>query len=420
MPHLSRLLLIAAASGLLAGSVARAQGSLSPSLSPNLSNPLSESTSTQGFDSQFDPSTSNLTNPDMHTAVSDDTHSQLLGSAISPLDNAFVSSAVQTAPHTDTLTDSQATIGANSFSFGGRRNQSFSAGGTSGMAAGLAARQGALEGFGGSSAAFTGGVSGKAAFSGQTSSITSAGTALGFSGEGIPIPTTHSGIGPSQTLALANGTTEPASGYYATDPVLSGSANGYQTDLELTGDMPSPSSETSGFFAEGSPPVRYYQYDDGQTPPISVAALPGPVLGVAPEYTPNPSGFPDSTKGLAGLAPEAMNERSPFDSTTNPSNSPFAPVSEGNIYALTTLLNPNLHAAPASRARASFEEVERRAQEQRLTHGVSISQSASIYRQDLRNYREDTGRRRRPTLQDLENQNQVRSHASLMQSTPIR
>ncbi len=410
--HTCRSALSLAAAVLLAGS-AYAQESLSPGLSPGLSGSLSDSTATSGFNTSFDASTASLTNPDLRTDVSDDTHSQLLGSAISPLDNSYANFAAQTAPMTSTLTNSQSVTGFGNFSFGGRHSQSFASTGTAGTLEAAAARRSSLAGFG-TQAGFATTAGGRAAFSGQTSSL-DAGTHVGFSGEGVAIPKTVSGAGPAQTLVSSGASTggaDLASGYNAVDPVLSGDKQ--EADLELAGDMGSPSTQTGAFFAEAEPVERQFQFDDGQTPPSRIAAHPGSILGVAPEYAPNPSGFPDSTRGLAGLAQETSNSASPFAPAGKPGNSPFAPVSEGTVFGLSTPLNPSLHNLSGRPATGSFEAVEHRAQEQRLTHGVSISDSFNAYQQDRRDYHQSVGRRRSPTLQELENTNrQGSSHATI-------
>ncbi len=411
-----RSLLLAALAILLASHSAFAQDSgFGESFSPGLSDPLSESSATSGFNSVFDPSTANLTSGNIHSDISDDTHSQLAGSSISPLDNSYVSSSTQAAPQTGTLSNSQALTGFNNYSFGGRRSRTFSSTGAAGTIEAATERQSAMAGFG-IQTGFASTAGGREAFSGQRSSA-SAGAAAGFSGEGVSIPTTVTGPGAAQTLA-STGSADPIGGYNATDPVLSGDKN--EADLELAGDAASPSSQTGTFFAETEPAERQFQFDDGQTPPISVPAHAGGILGTAPEYAPNPSGFPDSTKGLAGLAAETSNSTSPFAPASKPGETPFAPVSDGTVFGLTTLLNPNLHRLPNDSEKGSFEAVEHRAQEQRLTHGLTISQSSGIYQQDLRNYREHVGHRHSPTLEELENANRQGSSHSTMKEPVIR
>ena len=409
-------MLVAVLFVLAASRSVRAQDSLSPSLSAGFSDSLSQSTSTSGFDQAFDPSTANLTAPDLHTDVSDDTHSQLLGSAFSPLANSYASFSAQTAPTTATLTNSQSVTGFGNYSFGGRRSQNFASTGIAGSAAAIAARQTSLGGFG-ASPAFSSAYAERAAFSGQTQA-SSTGTSLGFSGEGIPNARLSSGsgipgAGISQVLAAAGGA-DPRLGLLFGDPVLTGINP--QADLQMGGDMASPSTATSAFFAEETPQEREFQYDDGQTPPLKTYVRAGSVMQTAPEYGPNPTGFPDSTKGLAGLATESSNAASPFVGSSRLNESPFAPVSDGTVYGFSTRLNPSLKNLSGQREAGSFEAAERRAQEMRLTHGLNISQSSELYQQDLRNYRQGIGRRRHsPTLQELEsttNRNQNDSNSS--------
>ncbi len=339
---------LAAALALVLGP-ARAQAqstSLSPSIGESVSGSLTEESQTSGFNSTFDSSTSNLTNSTVHTDISDPTHSQLLGSALTPFDSAYVSGSVDTAPQPGVLTDAQAAVGAPGGSFGsGSRNQIFTAGGFAAQSA--ASRAVALNSLGQGSmrSAFSSGASSRAMFSGAASS--SAGRALSFSGEGIPVPQTQTGVGATQTtLQLNKG--DRAEGFYATDPVLSGSTAGYEADLQLYGDLPLPSAQTGVFFADSSGVATpQYQYDDGQTPSLyarSVAA--GQIIGSSPDYGVSPFGFPDSTRGLAGLASEAVNAVSPLERLGGAGSSSLASGNEGLSFSSTLHLIPNLRTQP--------------------------------------------------------------------------
>ncbi len=378
-----------------------AQDELSPSLSGSLGDSYSQSTSTSGFNGTFDPETSSLTNGDYHTDVSDPTHSQLLGSALTPANNPYASFSVDTAPQTGILTDAQSLVDAGGFYFGGRRARSFTAGAGAAPLTTTGAGQAASAGFGLGTmgAAFANGVSGRAAFSGQTAS--SPGTALSFSGEGIPVPITENGVGVRQTTASLYGV-QPSTTFLATDPVLSGDESGYEADLEILGDVAPPLVQAGQFFSPSTPtlPARF-QYDDGQTPLRTPPEISGLVIGTPPEYGPSPSGFPDSTKGLAGLLPEAANGVSIFAPPGGAEASPFAPVSEGTVYGLHLTLNPNLHAPPLSEPVGVFQILERRAREQRIIHGMSISQASTIYQDDLRKYQRSLGRQPRKSTLDV-------------------
>ncbi len=371
-------------------------GSVSGSLSDNLSSSFSDENETEGFDSTFDSESSSFINPTLHTDISDPTHSSLEGSAISPVDNSYLSASVSNTPQTSILSDAQSAVGAFSGGFGGRRSQIFTAGG--GARGSSVASVSATSSFGLASmeTAFSGGTSGRAAFSGTTANT--AGTALSFSGEGIPVPPTVSGIGVTQMVVSSSSLRDPnretaSDAYYALDPVLSGSDAGSEGDTELLGDMAEPSSQTGQFFAEYAGPTEaQYEFDDGQTPLRSFTATPTNGLAAAPDYGPSPSGFPDSTRGLAGLPSELSNATSPLSGPANLSGSPFPDVSGGNYYGLTLRFAPSLHAQPAYKPTFNFEAVERREQEQRLLHGASISESSEIYAQDLRKYQRMRGR----------------------------
>ena len=401
---------------LLANGSAHAQGSLSPGLSPSLSDPLSASSSIGGYDTTFGPDAGTITGNELRTGVSDPTNSQLLGSAISPLDNSYANSSVSTSPQTGTLTDAQQAVGSRDPSFGVHYSQGFSPTSTLSQAASFTGRQVASGSFGTAStqSAFTASASGKPLTKAADAAPS---TTSGELGQGVSTQASLLGID------MMMQTSSPGSGlsYYATDPVLTGSTSGYEADLELAGDMASPSSQTGGFFAESTAAQVRFQYDDGQTPSRDPVPAPGQISGAAPEYAPSPSGFPDSTKGLAGLPTEASNQTSPFRSLSNPStSSPFAPVSDGTVYGLTLRFNPNLHALPAPAA-GSFEAYERRAQEQRIMQGYSISQASSAHQQDLREYQSRNGKgQRRSTRPDFSNQSGQGYRQELMGVPKVR
>ncbi len=381
----------------------------------SLSDPVTAASTPQdGFNATFNASTASLTNPSLHTGVSDPTHSQLLGSSLSPADyEAYQSSSPETAPRTGIQTDAQSTAGASDAFFGGRQNRSFSGAGSF-----VGGRQSARETAGvlSTEAALTGTLSAHAAFSGLGPASTT--SQIGFSGQSVGLPAARTGPGAVQTLATT-GSADQNSGYYAKDPVLTGSSSGFETGPELKGDMPSPSVETAAFFGGTGSTREQFQFDDGQTPPLSKPLTPGQILGVAPAYQAAAGGFPDSTKGLAGLPSEVELGISPFALSTNPDAPPFAPVSEGTVFAPKTQLSPNLHMQPLNPL-GSFEVYERRLQAQRLTHGLSISEAAAAKQEDLRNFQRSRNRAGRRSTLTMPNQGVPGYQPELMGSPAIR
>ncbi len=378
-----------------------AQDSLSPGISSGLSDSISQSSQTAGFNGALDPSSANLTSGNVHTDVNDATHSQLLGSALSPIDIFTVNSAPQTASKNEVLTDAQQAVGAGNPLFGGKANRTFTPGGSAGVEAAANGRRMSAANFGMQTmqAAFTGGVDARAAFSNATT--TNAVAVSAFSGNGITQPRTVTGIGVTQNLVSTNGSNS-ASTYDATDPVLSNSTSGYTADLQMNGDIASPASVVGNEYATDLAPEQSYQYDDGQTLRSVVQNRPGMVIGTAPEYEVPSGGFSDSTKGLAGLPSEASLSVSPFQSLHNPETSPFAPVSEGNVFGIQTGLHPDLHRMVSPAPFGSFERFERRAQQQRMHAGLSISQSSSLREQDRRAYQHRTEHRHRSSSVTLQ------------------
>ncbi len=379
-----------------------AQGSLSSGLSSGLSDSISQSSQTAGFNGAIDPSSANLTSDSIRADVNDATHSQLLSSALSPVDLFTVNSTPQTASSHEVLTDAQQAVGAGNSFLGGRANHTFTPGGSAGVEAAANSRRMSAANFGTQSmqAAFTGGINARAAFSNATT--TNIAAAPAFSGNGIAQPRTTTGIGLTQNLISTNGP-DATSTYNATDPVLSNSTSGYNADLQITGDIPSPSSVVGNEYAIDFAPEPSYQYDDGQTSQNVVQTRPGFVIGSAPEYGVPSGGFPDSTKGLAGLPPEGSLSASPFQQLRNLESSPFAPVSDGTVYGIQAGLHPDLHRMVSAAPLGSFARYERRAQQARMHAGLNISQSSSLREQDRRDYQRRAEHRRRPSSVTLEN-----------------
>ncbi len=363
------------------------------SLSPSLSDPLTSDNQTEGFDSSFDSGAGSFTAATLHTDISDPTHSQLLGSSLTPMDPAYVSPYVDTAPRTGVVTDAQSVVGAYGAHSGSRLGQSFSPGAS--VAGSQMMRQSAA-GISSMQASFAGARMGRASssdFSGASSA-----TALAPSGPALSSTSLPSGPGTVQApqasgsgISKAN---QSSTAYYATDPVLTGSTAGYEGDLGLNGDLPAPNTQTAGFFAEASSrdSLPIYAFDDGQTPALAgIPSTSGSILPTALDYGPSPTGFSDSTRGLAGLASEASNAMSPL-SAPRENGGLAASGGEGVSFAPTLHLVPSLHTAPVVRPSLNFEAVERHEQEQRILHGMSISQASEIYKEDLRKYQRLAGR----------------------------
>lgn len=360
------------------------------SFSPSLATPIVQSTSTSGFNAVFDPSSSSLTNGELHTDISDPTHSQLLGSVLSPANIPAVNGNVDSLPQTGILSDAQlaAQYGAGGFAI--RRDSAFAARATS-------------NGFGGAGEAQSfrgngyGGVNTRMAFTGTGVTPNSlASPASSFSGA---TATSYGGNATSYDLdprlrssqrvdALGTSTTLTL----AVDPVLTGALSGMDAGTQVQDEIPKPSTQTSQFFSSSAPVRANFAYEDGQTPPSWVDQTPGVVLGAAPYYGVASSGFPDSTRGLAGLAPESDALVSPLE-RADTGVSPLASSIAAGGGGLRQRLNPNLHASPAPFPPQSFEAFERKAQDQRLVSGLSISQSSMVYQKDLRDYQRRGQRR---------------------------
>ena len=394
------------------------ESSLSDPLSPNLSIP---ETQNDGFDSSFEPAAEGFTNNDIHSDVQDPTHSQLTGSALTPMTGASVQSYSYASINTGVMTDSQMVVGQSDFNFGGKRSQLFSPG--SSIPSASASRLSAMEtlGSGSAEAAFNGTAGSRLSETSQSGTGTAG---RSFSGEGATVPKVEQGAGPKQFLS-STGAPVAEGAYVATDPVLTGSTSGYETESQLGGTAP-PTTQVEQTFADQITPESRFQYDDGQTPALTSDPKPGSVgtgAGAVIEYTPSPSGFPDSTRGLAGLPSQQSLDISPFPSLS--SGSLFSPpaVSEGTVFGLKVTLNPTLHPVETAVAAPSIGLLiasERRAEMQRVASGMALSDSAALYRQAIEGYRRARGGRRPRTLEELDSPNRQTSRSDLVPQRTIR
>ncbi len=402
--------LLAMLCGLFAG-VAHAQ-SLSPSISGSIGDSFAQDTAISGLDSTFGGDAASIQGSDTHTDVSDPTHAQLLGSALTPMASSYINSTADTPPLTYSLSDAQVAVQAGTVSSGGHRSQAFVAGATATGAAAMASRQAAISSLGTSSmqAAFAGVTGSRAAFSGQSALSSATPSFSGESGNSTaPFPgqTMFGGGGagsvgssgmtqlpqnPASSLASTSLAAGSSSGFYATDPVLTGQS-GLTASLQLGNDAPTPSAEVGTFFADPSPlQPPQFQYDDGQTSPLPGGPRAGQVLGASPEYMASTTGFSDSTRGTAALPTELSNATSPLErSAAGLGASPFRSLSDGLSFAVPTGVTPSLHQAEAespARTYEAFAAYERRAQQQRILRGATVSEADSMRREDLRNYQQ--------------------------------
>ena len=395
----------------------------------SVSGSLADDTPDSGLTADFDPD-GGFTQGDLHTDVSDPTHSQLLGSALSPSDFSFTSADVFANVNSSTLTDAQSAVDVSDLpGGGGARNQTFAAGSSSATAASSERQDSRLAFASGTlTAAFSGGES-KSAFSGLSVQLTHVG-GQSFSGQGVALPPATTGVGPTQTLVQTSGTGEAQQSsagqesdgqgvYYATDPVLTGQAETSIPSLQLGTQIPSPTLQVSGLFLEpAAQAVPQYEYDDGQTPQTAAsrAPIPGAILSEPPDYIEAASGFPDSTMGTAALPTEASNFVSPLVTLKDPEASPFPAVSDGNVFGVKAGLHPSLHHLRQTPLHSSFRDYERKAQEERLLHGMSITEAQQFYQADLRSFQEAGNGERKSTIQPF-GSNQDQNQTPITQTT---
>lgn len=378
------------------------------SLSAPISDQLSTESVTDGFDSSFDAESSSLTNPFLRTDISDPTNAQLLGSSISPLDaGVYVPGSGFIAPDTTVLTDAQQAVSQFDPYFGGRQSKAFAVGGALNFRAERNSRQSGAGSFsaGSEQASFADGTSGRAAFSAQTATQTSA---TAFSGEGAAVDDGLSLSLPAPEASLAATSPTFAGGAaIAADPALlvAEAVNPSAGDApDADGALAQPSAQVGQFFATSDAMPAESQFDDGQTPLLRSAALPGRVLPTLVQYGPAPGGFSDSTKGLAGSPSADAGLLSPLDRRlVGTADSPFPPISDGEVFSHTDTLSPNLHASPQEKVRVPISVVKQRlrmAQQKRVLSGMPLSDAEQVYQKELLDY-ERYGSQGRSRLPDL-------------------
>ncbi|RRA49679.1 hypothetical protein D1Y84_16775 [Acidipila sp. EB88] len=386
-------------------SVAKAQQTPT-SISDGLSSPVGDTDLGEG--TQI-PSVTFTGNAE-HSNVNDPTHSQLEGSQLSAtaLSSATVSPYVDATPNIGVLTDAQSTMDRGGGG-GGLRNPLFS-NQPSTMSA-FAARPQLL----GSAARDPRSPDDPSDLGNiyARQRLPDYGTNQAFSGVGVVVPTTPSGVGYS-SLYPTSGSTVTQDVYFLSDPVISGIDNGYQVHPVVTSDtFAEPSSQVATTFAMNSGDATNFQFDDGQSPSLQPPLHVGEVQrsSLEPAYVSSPTGFPDSTRGMAGSPLEATYAHSPLEPSASPSISPFAPVSGGSFYGQRYSFQPSLHKASSILATNDLWTAEREARRDSITNGTSIMDNLERERQSTREAENRAaGRRHRKTLQELDTPNQQQAY----------
>ena len=358
--------------------VARAQfdDAFGSSLDPGLGASLYASDQQQGFSFNFDQSTANFANPSYHTAISDPLHTYQMDSGISSKYDPLAPSTIYATPFAYTLTTSDAAFGLNDLSRG-EHSLRFAAG-----VQNLLGRTGSLGpqraqptiGANALGAAFSGGLGTSAEFSGNPFRRESS-AGIGAPADALTASAVSSGIAPETQPMATAAPLSPASGMGAA--TVSGSDMASSTgivtaDLELGQPIPSPVADAASFYGESASAAPLagigssseLPLDDETIGQLSVAP-PRPLL-----YTASTSGFSDSTRGNAALPPDSALSSSPFGSPVSVvAASPFAPVSEGNVFGVHESVSPNLHAVPMLPTPPSFRSFERHLQQERIASG---------------------------------------------------
>jgi hypothetical protein len=178
-----------------------------------------------------------------------------------------------------------------------------------------------------------------------------------------------------------------------------------------------PTSEAAGFFMTSATEPVAHQFDDGVTPLLRSPLEPGGhLLPLAFEYSAPENGFPDSTLGLAGLpldtseihAPGGLKITSDFGS---------ADSSSGLSFEMKTEFAPNLYAVTPIRAIAHFRATQDRIFEQNILNGMNVTQAELARRKALATYSKN-GHGVSKSRRDLLNQPDQGNSQSLLPDTP--
>ena len=350
---------------------------MAQTISPSISGSLAEQSDTAGLESNFGQGAS--IGQTFHLDVTDQTHSDLSASAMTPEDRA---SALGTAG---------GFVGANgsarSGSSFGARSGAVSGFETSGFGR-MEARD--ADGFGQSA--------GGAAFR-----VTMGASARALGNAGHPSASnSHSsetgtllGSQPTQT-GEGNGYAETATSYASSniDPVLMPVNGGSSADLFGVPILiaASPLAEASSFFNTENPLPAQYQFDDGVTPQLFFAPLPGRLLTVNANYSPADNGFPDSTLGHAGLPLETAELHAYGDSAPE-KETVFPPVSDGTVFGIRGGISRNLFAHPKARGGASIEGQLNRLYEMRIMNGMNVTDAETKRAEALALYRRNPNKK---------------------------
>jgi hypothetical protein len=356
------------------------------SLSPSLSDSLAPDSTETGFDATY-ASGAGTIGETFHEDVTDATHSDLFGTSMSPLSQGASPSG---------------TVNASSDSYGQRTDalqlSDSNAGGSRGGGGGSAFRSSAFGAAGSTGTDGFGLASASSAF--RPTMLT--GTAMRTAGRAAGGTANSQGMGPGSSGVAPAGGRQASGTSSATDagelsagvdPVLLPVNQG--TD-SMGGDIltsESPAAEAAGFFSTATMP-RQTQFDDGVTPSLSVARIPGSMEPVMSEYSHAENGFPDSTQGTAASPLMTAEIHAPHGLTTRaPSSS--APDTDGNLFALKTGVSRDLFATAGSaitataRARAAID----RQFEQSVINGGDLADAEAARRLALQSLRSRSARR---------------------------
>jgi hypothetical protein len=389
-------------------------------LPDGVSTQVSESDQQQGFDTSFESSDSNLSDPELRTDISDPTHSVLENSTSSALVNGYADSYAETQPRTQVLTDAQQAVSFGDSSFGGSQSRAFTTqafGGT-----GLSRRlSGASPSIGSGASAFPTSISARAAFSSQTAQPLRTNDA--FAGRGItadaaPADPSYSGAYSVAPVSLPDGTRA----VLQSDPAFTNVSTNLTGPIDTTDDLPQPTVAAAAFFARQATTPPQTQFDDGQTPLLAPALEPGRVIGQQLEYANSSTGFSDSTRGLAGLPLEAAQAYSPLERSPTMVESPFPAVSSGEVFGQRLYLLPDLHTQESSEPQVNLTALRvklRQAEQKRIFLGMSPGRAEQIYRLEFKQALQKA-RQPRTDLPELSDQGEQSRSAQPMQDNVIR
>jgi hypothetical protein len=358
---------------------------------PTLSTSLSDQSNTTGLDTSYAEGAGAL-GTTFHSDVTDATHSDVFGTAMSPsVDEFSISNNVNA--YSDSYAPQEDALQLSTLNGGGSRTPGDSSFSNSSFGSGPSS----VSGFGKGT--------GEVAFRPTSENGLSAFVAGHLTGAGSNRMVAMEGSSSGTPSAGA----DPALLSVGSDAAMLEAGTSSTTSA-------SPASEAAVFFMAGDTDPVQYQFDDGVTPELTVQLEPGrQLLPLSSTYSAPQNGFPDSTLGLAGLPLDTSEIHAPGGLKT----ATLGSSTEGQSlsFEMKTGVVPNLYASPPALPKVRFRAQQDRIFEQNVLNGMNVTQAEIERRKALAAYRQSF-RGSSKSGHDLLNQQEQGNTQALLPDTP--